>query len=251
MVLHRYERQVDAGHPPDLASPESRGIDDVLADDISLIGDHAPIGCLAYQVKNAGVTVDLRTLNPCSLRKRVCGSVRVEMSFFRRKESATHSRGVDDRAQLRNVGRREQLRRQPQYLVSRPVRAQRIPPCARLGNEQPAREVHPDILARDRLDLLVERDRVGLQACNACVAVECVEAAGGVPARSGGQLLAFAQHDVGPAHLRQVIQHTAPDHASSDNDDPCVRLHEEFPRSACVPRKYHEMKTAHCASCVE
>ena len=46
------------------------------------------------------------------------------------------------------------------------------------------------------LDLLVELDRVFLQLGDVGVAVERVHAAGGVPGRAGGQLVALDQHDV-------------------------------------------------------
>ena len=51
------------------------------------------------------------------------------------------------------------------------------------------------------------------------VAVERVHAAGRVPGRAGRQLAPLEEHDVGPAGLRQVVQHAGADHAATDDDD--------------------------------
>jgi len=40
-----------------------------------------------------------------------------------------------------------------------------------------------------------------------------------VPCRAGRQLSALEQHDVGPAGLRQVVEHARTDDASADDDD--------------------------------
>ena len=69
------------------------------------------------------------------------------------------------------------------------------------------------------LDLLVQLDRVLLQPRDVRVAVQRVHATGRVPRRAGGQLLAFEQHDVGPAGLGEVVEHAGADDTAADDDD--------------------------------
>src|SRR5260370_34209494 len=72
-------------------------------------------------------------------------------------------------------------------------------------------------LPRDLLDLLVEVDRVLLQLGDIGIAVDRVHATGGVPGRARGQLVAFDQHDVAPAGLRQMIEDAGTDDAAADD----------------------------------
>ena len=75
------------------------------------------------------------------------------------------------------------------------------------------------VLAGDPLDLLVQLDRVLLEPGDVRVAVERVHPAGRVPRRAGRQLAPLEEHDVGPARLRQVVQHAGADDAATDDDD--------------------------------
>ena len=74
-------------------------------------------------------------------------------------------------------------------------------------------------LTRLGLDVLVQLDRVLLQLRHVRVAVQRVHPTGRVPRRSRGQLLAFDQHDVGPAGLGEVVQHRRADHTAADHHD--------------------------------
>jgi hypothetical protein len=49
-------------------------------------------------------------------------------------------------------------------------------------------------------------------------ALQLPDQAGRMPGRAAGQLLAFEQHDVGPAELGQVIGHRAAGDAAADDD---------------------------------
>ena len=42
-MLHRENRQFEADDAPDLARPQSRCVDDVLGDELALVGDHRPM----------------------------------------------------------------------------------------------------------------------------------------------------------------------------------------------------------------
>ena len=71
------------------------------------------------------------------------------------------------------------------------------------------------------LDLLVQVDRVLLQASHVGVAVQRVHPAGRVPRGAGRQLLALEQDDVGPTRLGEVVEHAGADDAASDDDHLC------------------------------
>ena len=110
---------------------------------------------------------------------------------------------------------------------------------AAAGDGHP-QEVHPGLVAREHqaagqvdravlagllLDLLVELDRVLLEPGDVRVAVERVHPAGRVPGRAGRQLAPLEEHDVGPAGLREVVEHAGADHAPTDHDHLGGRLH--------------------------
>ena len=69
-----------------------------------------------------------------------------------------------------------------------------------------------------RLGIVSKLHRVGLQLGDVGIAVQRVEAAGGVPGRAGSQLRALDQHDVGPAGLGQVVEHRAANDAAADHN---------------------------------
>ena len=109
--------------------------------------------------------------------------------------------------------------REPQ--VVHPLRVARHHHAA--GQVQAAR------LPRQRLELAVERNRVGLELGDVRIAVQRVEPARRVPGRPARQLRALDQHHVGPAGLGQVVEHRAADDAAADHHHPRLRLHGASP----------------------
>lgn len=85
--------------------------------------------------------------------------------------------------------------------------------------------MQPAGLARNPLQLVVEPDRVALQLRDVGVAVQGVEATGGMPRRTRCKLVALDQNDVGPTGLRQVIQHAATNNAAPDDGYASMSLH--------------------------
>ncbi len=91
--------------------------------------------------------------------------------------------------------------------------------------------------AGDRLEFLVEPDRVALQRRHVGVAVQRVKAARGVPGRPGGQVRPFDQHHIRPAKLGQVIQHRTADDAAADHEHSGMGFHAGLlDRRAASPR---------------
>ena len=86
--------------------------------------------------------------------------------------------------------------------------------------------MQPAGLAGYFFQFVVKADGVALQLGHIRIAVESVKAAGGVPRRSGGQLIALDQHHVLPTGFGQMVKDAATDDATADNGDPCMRFHE-------------------------
>ena len=96
------------------------------------------------------------------------------------------------------------------------------------GDVDAAGHVQADVLAGLRLDLAIETDGVVLQRRDVGIGIERMETRRRVPGRTGGQFGALDQRDVGPAELRQVVEHRGADHATPDDDCTVVRL-QGFP----------------------
>src|SRR5262245_16624546 len=108
----------------------------------------------------------------------------------------------------------------PENAVSRPLCSQEIPAILRCGDIQATGEVQSYVLTGDPLDLTVQLDRVILKPGDVWIAVECVKAARGMPARARRQFLALDDNHICPAKLRQMIKNTATDDAPADYDHP-------------------------------
>ena len=77
-----------------------------------------------------------------------------------------------------------------------------------------------------RLQLRVESDGIGLEARHRGVAVERMKRSRRVPARSGGQFFAFAERDIPPAELRQMVQNAAADNTAADDQRLDMAFHQ-------------------------
>jgi hypothetical protein len=131
--------------------------------------------------------------------------------------------------QFLGLARRQQLGFQPQIARAAMGHLEPFHPLRRIGEHQPTRPVQAAGLAGQLLQLVIEPDGIALQLGDIGIAVQRMEAAGSMPGRAGGQLIAFQQHDIAPAGLGQMIEHAAPDHAAPDDDDLCLSLHETRP----------------------
>ncbi len=102
--------------------------------------------------------------------------------------------------------------------------------------------MHADVLTRLLLDLGEEIDGVRLQRGDVGVGIEGVDAAGGMPARPGGQHVALDDGDVGPAELGQVVEDAGADDSTPDDNYPVLRLHGSS--HACSETSLACVKTA-------
>ncbi|MCY1308062.1 hypothetical protein D9M70_580450 [compost metagenome] len=83
-----------------------------------------------------------------------------------------------------------------------------------------------DVLVADLFNLFVEFDGVALKPGHVHVAVQRVEARGGVPGGAGGEHFPLQQHDVAPAEFGQVVKHGASNDATTDHDDLSLIFHD-------------------------
>src|ERR1700675_3808175 len=95
-----------------------------------------------------------------------------------------------------------------------------------IREEQPARAMQPAGLPRYLFQFIVKADGIALQLGYIRIAIKSMKAAGGVPRRSGSQLIALDQHHVLPTGFGQVVEDTAADDAAADDGDPCMRFHD-------------------------
>ena len=226
VVLHRHQRQLDADHATDLASPESTGVDDVFGLDRALVGRYIPAATPGRREReHASVAVDFRAVQPCCLCECVRCARWVEVALHRVIDRAEHIASIHNRTKFADLGWAHEPRVEAERLVPRDIRPQQIPPLLRGSDVQPTRIMQADVLPGDPLQLRIECDRIGLQARHGSVAVEGVKGAGSVPTRAGGQFLAFTERDIPPPELGQVVEDAAADDSASDDKYPDVALH--------------------------
>ena len=227
VMLHRQHRQFEADHAPDLARPEAAAIDDVFGDEIALVGDDIPraVGT-RLQIDDAGEAVDFSARHGRAFGVGLCDAPGIEMAFDRIEHRADEMLLLDERVHFGGFVDRQDLEIHAEIAAARAGHLQPVEPLLRAGEIEAAGDVHAAGNAGDRLDLLVEVDRVLLQLGDVGIAVERVHAAGRVPRRPRSQFGALDQHDVFPAALRQMIEDARADDAAADHHDLTMRSHD-------------------------
>jgi hypothetical protein len=141
----------------------------------------------------------------------------------------------EERMEPLGLPRRDQLEVHAEVAAARHGHPQPVHALRRAREEQAPAHVNAAGNAGDRLDLLVQVDRVLLQAGDVGVAVEGVHAARGVPARAGGQFGPFDEQDILPARLRQVVEDARPHDTAADHRYPDVIAHRRPQETSGAP----------------
>ena len=155
------------------------------------------------------------------------------MAFLTSPHGTHEERGIHEREQLGRLPGRDEFGLHPQVTPAGMHHLEPVHPLRGVGQLQPARHVDTAVLSRCSLELRIQFHRVPLEIGEVDVAVVGVDVTGRVPGRSGGQLETLDQHHVGPSRLGQVVQHRAPDHATTDHHDLGLRLQAKPPRWGC------------------
>ena len=171
------------------------------------------------QALHLGVLVDLGARQLGGLDVGARHARRVDVALDRVVQRPDEVLRVEQREEVLRLLRADQLELHPEVAAASLGHPQEVHADLRIGQHQPAGQVDRAVLAGDPLDLLVQLDGVLLELGDVRVAVEGVHAAGRVPGRARRQLAPLEEHDVGPARLRQVVQHAGADHPATDDDD--------------------------------
>ena len=226
LMLHRQHGQLETDHAPHFARPQTASVDDVLGVDDSGLGDDVP-----RRVRTLHQIGDHRVKADLGARLLRCPGVGfghshgVDVAFERIVDRADEVRRVHHGEQTLGLGHRNELGLHSQVPAAPVNHLQPVESLLTVGQNHTTGEVQAAVLPRDLLDLAIKLDGVFLQAGDVRVAVQGVERAGSVPGRSGRQLPPFEQDYIGPPSLREVVQHAAPDHATTDHDHLSCVLH--------------------------
>ena len=132
---------------------------------------------------------------------------------------------VHERPQRLHVGGADDLERHADRVGGAAVLVVLVHAVAARREAQVAGDVEADLLARFPGQALVEVDRVLVQLADGVAHVEQRQEARGVPGRSGGELGALEERDVGPALPRQVVERADADDPAADHHHARMRLH--------------------------
>ncbi len=201
MVLHRHDRQVDAGHDADPPGPEACSVDDMFGRDRARLGDDRPRPAGVLMKVQYGVAEnDIRAPFAGRRNKGMRRTGGVEVAVVRIPQPAVNARGLDDRAKALDLVRRDQGRVVKADGVER--RFGGTEPLPSLGGPREgdgAGEFEPQVVVALGLQVAVEPDRIALQSGDVGVGVDGVESRGRVPRRPGRQFTSLQEGHLPPA----------------------------------------------------
>ena len=222
-MLHRLHRQRHACHLADLARPEPAAVHDLLSVDRAARRDHVPRAVRALTgLHHRRLREVLRAVHARGLGEGVGRAGGVEVAVELVPERGVVVLRVDQRMALGGLLRRDELLVEAHVARLGALPLQVVVPVPRRRQVEAAGVVQADGLPRGLLDLLVEVDRVALQAGDVGVRRERVDHPGRVPRGARGERRALQQDRVLPAELREVEEDRAAHHAAADDDHPRV-----------------------------
>ena len=220
VMLHRLHGDVQPGHMPDLPRPEAAAVDDIFRVHHALGRGHVPcpVGALGRR-RHRRMGEILRTIVAGRFGEGVGRAGRVQIAVLIVPERGVIVLRVDQRVAILQFLQVDPFLMKAHIARLRPLALQIVPPCLVGGEVEPAGHVEAHGLARKLLNLLVEADRVALQAGDVRVGRDRVDLPGGVPRGTRSQLIPLQQDHVLPAELRKVEEDRTPDHAAADDGD--------------------------------
>ena len=222
VVLGGLQRDVDARPRAELAGPHAGAVDDVLGlDRPRAVVDAGDRAAMRRDAGDGDALDDRRALLAGASGERHRHVDRVHAAVVGDVEAGEDVVGAGEREHLGDLGGRDLLHVDAAVAVER-----RDPPVLlepiRVGGElDEADRLEPGRLPGLGLEPRVQVARVlahlgrGLRR-----RAERHHQPGRVPRRAGRELVALEEHDVAPAHVRQVVRDRAADDAATDHDDP-------------------------------
>ncbi len=192
----------------------------------ALVGDDVPAAVGArLQLGDAGLEIDLGAGDPRRFGIGMGRAGRIEIAVGRIQHGADEILLLEQRQQLLGFFGGQQFGFEAEIAGAAMGHLQPFHALRRISQHQPAGAVQAAGLAGDLLQLVIEADGIALELGDIRIAVQGVEAAGGMPGRAGGELVALQQHDIAPPRLGEVIEHAATHHAAADDGHLNMRFH--------------------------
>src|SRR6185312_13588234 len=153
------------------------------------------------------------------------GSGGIAVPAVRTPEGPDEEARVDERVQPLRLLERDHLGLHAEIAGAGADELQTVELSGCRCEHETAVRVQPTRLARQRLDLAVEVDRILLQLGDVRLAIERVHAAGCMPRRAGRELALLEEQNVLPADPGEVVKHAGADHPTPDDDGSRGTLH--------------------------
>ena len=235
LVLDRDHRHVQPDHAPRPPGEITGGRDDVVADDLALVGDDLPLaGGQLLDGADGGVAVDGGAAVASAAGQRLGQVGGLNIAVLGMLDRAENAVGLAERPDLLQLCGRQQPDRHTDRLGDAGIVHVLVPavPGARQPDIGDVREA--DIHAGFFLQLAIEAHGIAVQLADGIAHVEQRQQAGGVPGGAGSQFATLDQDAVGPALAGQMIERRHADHAAADDHCPRPILHDH-PSSARLP----------------
>ena len=227
LVGHRDDRHGHADEAADLGGEHPAGIHDDVGPDLRplavvLDGDAGHAAALRPDRDDPGPRPDPDALLASAGGERVGEPGRVEPAVGRQPDGAEDAVGRHQREAVLRLLRRDEVERQTERLGPARLASELLEPLRRRRQPERADLVPRRIRARLGGQPPVQLGAVHHHPGEGHGAPELADQSSRVEGRSGGQLGAVDEDDVGPAALREVVGDARPADPAADDDGPRV-----------------------------
>ncbi len=220
LVLHRDERDIDAGHATERSRPLPGADHELLAGNAALVGRdgaHAPALDVDARHSHALANGDAALARTLGERHGDVGGRGLPVG--RQEGCAHHVVDLHQRPQrLRLLGRKE-LHLEPERRRRRRLPLDLDPALGIAGEPEPAIPLPAGREPGLRFEAIVEGDGIAEELRDVGAGAQLADEAGRMPGRPRRELAALQEQHVGEPHLAQVIGDRAADDAAADDDN--------------------------------
>ena len=255
LMLHGNDRHVQSDHAAGLAREIAARRDDVLADDLTLVGDDLPFpAAQALDRDDAGLAVDLAAAASRPARQRLGQIGGLDIAVLGVLDRAYDALDIAQRPDFFDLARGQKL-----HVDAADGRGDAgvimvfVHPVARACEANVGDKAQADVEAGLFAEAPVEGDRILMDLAYGIAEVEQRQQTRRVPSGARGQLLAFDEDAVAPAFLDEMVERRDADDPAANDYRPRMRSHVphsslcQAPRSI-APRVRNSFSTWHPAS---